>query len=81
MCRSARDVLEGPQPVHHVQCGDLVRLRQGRVVEHRVDQVVDGAVAAHDRLADVDQLGGLWAEDVHPEQAAGPVETSSLSMP
>src|SRR5579859_6783047 len=54
--------------VHGVQGGDLVRLGQGRVVEHRVDQVVDGAAAAHDGLADVDELGGPGAEHVHAEQ-------------
>jgi haloalkane dehalogenase len=40
--------------VRRVESGDLVRLGEGRVVEHGVDQVVDGTAAAHDGLADVD---------------------------
>src|ERR1039457_5154137 len=57
--------------VHRVQRGDLVRLGQGRVVEHGVDEVVDGAAAAHHGLADVDELGGAGAEHVDAEQLAG----------
>src|SRR5262249_27382722 len=57
-----------PDLVHSVERGDLVGLGQGRVVEDGVDQVVDGAAAAHDRLPDVDQLGGAGAEHVDAEQ-------------
>ncbi len=53
--------------VHGVQGGDLVGLGQGGVVEHRVDQVVDGAAAAHHGLADVNDLRGAGAEDVNAE--------------
>ena len=62
---------DGPQLVGHVQRGHLVRLGQGRVVEHGVHQVVDGAAAAHDGLADVHQFGGVGAEDVDAEDLAG----------
>ncbi len=36
--------------VHRVQGGDLVGLGQGRVVEDRVDEIVDRAAAAHHGL-------------------------------
>ena len=64
-----------------VEGGDLVGLGQRRVVEDGVDQVVDGAAAAHHGLADVDEFGGAGAEDVHAEQLAVSGVTSSLSMP
>src|SRR6266568_342529 len=54
--------------VRRVESGDFVRLGQSRVVEDGFDQVVDGATAAHDRLPDVDKLGGAGAEDVDAEQ-------------
>jgi len=47
--------------VHRVQGDDLVGLGQGRLAEDGVDQVVDGAAAAHDGLADVDEFGGAGA--------------------
>src|SRR5260370_42094648 len=54
--------------VGRVERRDLVGLRQRRVVKDGVDQVVDGAAAAHHRLADVHKLGGPGAEYVHAEQ-------------
>src|SRR5262245_62001776 len=54
--------------VHRVQRRNLVGLGQGGVVEDRVDEVVDGATAAHHRLTDVDQLGGAGPEDVYAEK-------------
>src|SRR4029077_4164721 len=68
--RSAAELAEGPHLVRHVQRGDLVGLGERWIVEHRVDQVVDGAAAAHHGLADVHHLGGAGTEDVHPEQRA-----------
>src|SRR5262249_19350608 len=54
--------------VHRVQGRHLVRLGQGRVVEDRVDEVVDRAATAHHGLPDVDDLGSAGTEDVHPQQ-------------
>ncbi len=68
--RSVPELLDGSQLVRRVQRGDLVGLGECRVVQHGVDEVVDGAAAAHHRLPDVDQLGGVAAEDVHAEQRA-----------
>ncbi len=55
---SGSELVERAQLVHHVQRGDLVGLRERRVVEDRVHQVFDGAAAAHDGLTDVHHLGG-----------------------
>ena len=58
------------QLVQRVERCDLVRLGERRVVEHRVDEVVDRAAEAHHRLADVHDLGRARAERVHAEQLA-----------
>src|SRR6267154_1797276 len=60
----------GPDLVVPVERGHLVALGEGRVVEDVVDEVVDQAVVRHDRLADVHQLGGAGADDMHPEKPA-----------
>src|SRR5262249_11817833 len=59
------------QLVDRVECGDFVGLGEGGVVEDGVDELVDGAAAGHDRLAEVDEFGGVRAEDVDAEEAAG----------
>ena len=46
---SGGEALDRAQPVHRVERGDLVGLGQRRVVEDRVDEVVDGAAAAPSR--------------------------------
>src|SRR5262249_41514460 len=45
-----------PQLVEPVEGRDLVALGERRVVEDRVDEVLDGALVGHDGLADVDQF-------------------------
>src|SRR5438067_11202076 len=59
---------DGAQPVRRIERGDLVRLGEGRVVEDRLDQVVDRAAEAHHRLADVDELRRPGAEGVYAEE-------------
>ena len=60
---------ERPEPtLQAVVGGVLVRLRLGRDVEGRVDEVVDGGAEVERRLAEVDQLGGHVAEHVDAEQ-------------
>ena len=56
------------QLVHRVERGHLVRLGERRVVEDRVDEVVDRPAEPHHRLADVHELGGAGAERVHAQQ-------------
>src|SRR5262249_46009066 len=56
--------------VHGGEAGALVGLRQGRVVEDRVDEIVDGAAASHDGLPDVHEFRGAGAEDVDAQQPA-----------
>src|SRR5215469_8670248 len=48
----------------------LVTLGQGGVVENRLDKVVDGASQGHDRLADVHQFAGSFADDVYAQNLA-----------
>ena len=63
--------LHAADAVGGVQRGDLVGLRERRVVEHRGDEEVQAARAlGHHRLADVDQLRRGGADHVHAEQAA-----------
>ena len=62
--------------VHRVQGGELVGLGQGRVAEDGVDQVVDGAAAAHDDLVVYalglgDDLAGVTFECNEPPARAG----------
>ena len=49
---------------------DLVGLRQGRIVEGILDEIIQRAVQVEHRLADMHQLGRALADDVHAEQAA-----------
>ncbi len=82
---SSRDVLRtdyrvwDPQRLLHlvaVQAAEAVEgrgfvaLGESGVVEDGVDEVVDGAAEDHDGLADVDQLAGAFADDVHAEHLA-----------
>ena len=53
-CRLLR--LKHAQPVDAVERCHPVALRQGRVIEHGVDEVVDRPVERQHRLTDVDQL-------------------------
>ncbi len=54
-----------------IESGHFVALGQCRIVEDGVDEVVDCAAEGHDGLADVNQLGGAFADDVHAEDLAG----------
>src|SRR5437667_5812637 len=72
---------KNPEPVDAVEGRDLVAFRQGRVVEHRVDEVVDRAAERQHRLTDVDQLAGTLADDVDAEQLAGLAVKDQLEEP
>src|SRR5258708_37377663 len=54
--------------VRGVQCGDLIALGEGRVVEHGLQEVVESAAQTQHGLPDVDQLAGAAANAVDPEQ-------------
>src|SRR6266436_6099813 len=77
-CRQARPgdafldplFLEDPEPVDAVERGHFVAFRERRVIEHRIDEVVDRAAKREHRLTDVDQLAGTLADDVDAEQLA-----------
>src|SRR5664279_2356648 len=63
-------LLKPHQLVDTVECGYLVTLRQSRIVEHRLHEVIDSAFQNHHRLADVQQFGGPFADDVHAQNLA-----------
>src|SRR5258708_31966635 len=71
-CRGPRVAWSGTaQLVAAVEGGDLVALGEGRVVEHGLDEVVDGALQAHHGLTDMNELGRAGADDVHAEDGLG----------
>src|SRR5688572_21126854 len=69
--RAPSDVLlPRPHPVERIERCDLVPLRQRRIVERVLDEIVDRALEVEHCLADVDQLGSALAQDVDAEQPA-----------
>ena len=64
VCRGSK------QPIVAIERGDAIRLRHGRIVEGRVDEVeqrVGRAGLGHDRLADVHDLRRVGSEAVDAE--------------
>ena len=66
-------VVDGPskQPVQPVESSNAVSLSHRRVIERRIDEVIQRVVfprLRHDRLADVDDLGRVLPEAVDAEQ-------------
>src|SRR5437773_11555744 len=59
--------LQRVQLVLGIEGSDLVGLGQRRVVEHRVQEVIERAVVAHHRLADVHDLGCARPQNVHTQ--------------
>src|SRR6185503_15222795 len=55
---------------HDVERGDAVRLGQGREVEYVLDVGVDFHFGREAELADVHELGGAVARDLHADHAA-----------
>src|ERR1700730_7224729 len=62
---------EDPEPIDAVEGRHFVAFRQGGVVEHRVDEVVDRPAERQHCLTDVDQLACPLADDVDAEHLAG----------
>src|SRR6266478_2165127 len=69
------------EPVGAVECRHLIAFRQGRVIEYRVDEVIDLAAERQYRLADVNQLARAFADDVDAEQLAGLAVEYQLQEP
>src|ERR1044072_2356691 len=61
---------EAREVVDAVEGGSLVALGERRVVEARVDEVVNRALQDHHGLADVQNLGRPLADDVDAENFA-----------
>src|SRR5258708_4117884 len=63
-------VFNSKQPVRAIEGGDAVRFGHGRVVERRVDEIHQRVIRRglrHDRLADVNDLCGIGAEAMDPQ--------------
>src|SRR5699024_10273161 len=61
-------------PVDAVERGDAIGLGHGRVIEGRVGKIADivgRAGLAHNGLADMNDLGGLVAKTVDPQNLEG----------
>ena len=66
--RSALKLHEFIQPVKRRR---FIALRQRRIVEDRIHEIIDGAAENHHRLADVQQFGRAFADDVNAQHLAG----------
>src|SRR5713101_6545983 len=66
-CRSPRGILRR-QPIQAIEGCGLVALRQRRVVEDRLDDLINASTERQHGLPDVDQLRGLRTDDVHAEE-------------
>ena len=67
--------------VQPVQGGDLACLRQGRIVEDGVAQILDRSAVVDEDLADVDELRRALPEHVDPEELARlPVEQKMATV-
>lgn len=55
---------EPQQFIHAVESRGLVAFGKRRVVEHRLDEVIDGTAETEHRLSDVQQLARALADDV-----------------
>src|ERR1700733_15311492 len=62
-------VLHMGHAIPRIKRGDLVRLRQRRIVKSVLDEIVQRALQVEHRLAELNQLGGALPHNVHAEQA------------
>ena len=73
--QSGRRLLSSPSEtgelVETVERRRLVALGERRIVENRVDEVVDRGAQREHGLADVNQLRGPFTDDVNAEQGPG----------
>src|SRR5690242_14994310 len=69
------------QLIGRVEGRDLVALRQGRIIEDRIEEIVEPGPQAEHGLPDVEQLGGAGADDVDPEQPAVGAMEQQLEQP
>ena len=58
------------QFVDTVEGRHLIAFGQGRIVEYGIHEIIHGAFQDHHGLADVQQLAGALADDVHAQQFA-----------
>ena len=56
------------QSIHTIESRRLITLGQRRIIENRVDEIIDRAAESHHRLPDVDQFARALADDMHAQQ-------------
>src|SRR4051812_29645723 len=68
-CPSTRrlPLVELADAIHTIEGGHLVTLRQRRVVEDCLYEVIKLTAERHDGLAYVEELAGAFADDMHAE--------------
>src|ERR1035438_10442044 len=64
-------LLKSRQFVQAVERGGLVTFGQGRIIENRIHEILYGPFQDHDGLADVQQLGCAFADDMHTQYLLG----------
>src|ERR1017187_1326937 len=63
----ATPLIELAYPVQPVERRDFIAFRQGGIVEHRIHEVLQLSAQRHHRLANVQQLAGAFADDMHAQ--------------
>jgi len=61
-----------------IQRGDAITFREGGVIEHRIDEVIDLSLKGHHRLPDVNQFRRTVADCMHAEQLTGLIVKEQL---
>src|SRR5262249_6225655 len=61
-------VAEPRQLIEAVKRGGLVALREGGIVENRIDEVLNGALESKDSLSDVKQLRRTFSDYVNTQK-------------
>src|SRR6266481_9464872 len=56
------------QAIQGVEGGGLIAFGERGIIKNGIDEIGDLAFEREDRLADVEELGSVFAKDVHAEQ-------------
>src|SRR5580700_1853757 len=73
--------LKSAQLIQAVERGRFVAFRQGRVIEHRVHEIVHRPLEGQNRLADVHQFGRPFSYDMHAEDLLSLAMENQLEPP
>ena len=59
------------EPVQTVKRGGLIALRERRIIKNGIHEICHFAFEQKHRLPDVEQLRGVFIEDMHAQQFQG----------